>query len=254
MRIARLSLAGDLRYGAVEGDEVALLDAFPLLGPLRFTGQRVPLADARLLAPVMPSKVIGVGRNYAEHAREMGNDVPSVPLMFLKPSSSVIGPGDPIVIPADSEEIHHEAELAVVIGSLCRDVVPERAHEVIFGFTIANDITARDWQRTDGQWWRAKGADTFCPLGPWIETDLDASDVMITCRVNDQVRQSGSTSDMVLGIGEIIEVASRAMTLVPGDVILTGTPAGVGPLAVGDTVSIEVAGLGVLANPVVARR
>jgi 2-keto-4-pentenoate hydratase/2-oxohepta-3-ene-1,7-dioic acid hydratase in catechol pathway len=256
-----------LRYGVVEGDvmaspdaagsadaSIALVDAFPLLGPLRFTGERLPLGEVRLLAPVMPSKIIGIGRNYADHAKEMGGEVPAEPLVFLKPSTSVIGPGDAIVLPAGTSEVHHEAELAVVIGALCRDVAVERASEVIFGYTIANDVTARDWQSSDGQWWRAKGADTFCPLGPWIDTDIDPSALQIRCTVSGQVRQEGSSADMVRGVPELIAHLSSAMTLVPGDVILTGTPAGVGPLVAGDEVQVSVSGLGVLTNRVIARR
>jgi 2-keto-4-pentenoate hydratase/2-oxohepta-3-ene-1,7-dioic acid hydratase in catechol pathway len=254
MRIARVSVKGDVRYGVVEDDTISLLASFPLLGPLKYTGERLPLSEQRLLAPVMPSKIIGVGKNYAEHAKEMGGEVPAEPLIFLKPSTTVIGPQESIVLPADAQEIHHEAELAIVIGSLCRDVAPEHADQVIFGYTIANDVTARDWQRSDGQWWRAKGADTFCPLGPWIETDLDPSALDITCTVSGVVRQDGTTADMVRDIPSLIAHISRAMTLVPGDVILTGTPAGVGPLVDGDSVSIEITGLGVLTNPVVARR
>lgn len=260
MRIARVTVGGEVRYGVVEGDvadgsaTIAIVDAFPLLGPLRFTGERVPWADARLLAPVMPSKILGIGKNYADHAAEMGGQVPERPLVFVKPATSVIGPHDPIVLPEDVSAVHHEAELAIVIGSLCRDVAPERAHEVIFGYTCANDVTARDWQNADGQWWRAKGADTFCPLGPWIETELDASDVRIQCHVDGQVRQDASTSLMVRGIPELIAHITSSMTLIPGDVILTGTPAGVGPLTAGSRVDVTIEGLGVLSNPVRARR
>lgn len=260
MRIARVSVAGDVRYGVVEGElddadaVIAIVEAFPLLGPLRFTGQRIPLADARLLAPVMPSKILGIGKNYADHAAEMGGQVPERPLVFLKPATSVIGPNDPIVLPDGVDVVHHEAELAIVIGSLCRDVVPERAHEVIFGYTCANDVSARDWQNADGQWWRAKGADTFCPLGPWIETELEPSDVRIQCHVDGQLRQDASTALMVRGIPELIAHITSAMTLIPGDVILTGTPAGVGPLTPGSTVEVAIDGLGVLSNPVRARR
>ena len=260
MRIARVSVAGDVRYGVVEGDvaddsaSIAILDAFPLLGPLRFTGERVRVAEARLLAPVMPSKILAVGKNYADHAAEMGGAVPERPLVFLKPATSVIGPLDPIMLPSGVDAVHHEAELAIVIGSLCRDVAPERASEVIFGYTCANDVTARDWQNSDGQWWRAKGADTFCPLGPWIETELDPTDVRIQCHVDGQVRQDASTAHMVRGIPELIAHITSAMTLIPGDVILTGTPAGVGPLTAGSRVDVSIDGVGVLSNPVRARR
>lgn len=253
MRIARVSAKGELRYGVVEGPEIALLRAFPLVGPIQFTGERIALEDARLVAPVMPSKIVGIGKNYSDHAKEMGGEIPAEPLVFLKPSTSVCGPHDPIVLPAGSTEVHHEAELAIVIGALCKDVSPERAHEVVFGYTVANDVTARDWQREDGQWWRAKGADTFCPLGPWIETELNADDVRVTCHVGAELRQDGRTSEMVRDIRTLIAFVTSAMTLIPGDVILTGTPAGVGPLTAGDVVSVEVEGIGVLRNPVVAR-
>lgn len=254
MRIARVSLQGELRYGAVEGGQVAMLKSFPLIGPIEFTGERFDLDTVRLVAPVVPSKVIGVGKNFADHAKEMGGEVPAEPLIFLKPSTTVIGPGDPIVIPRGATEVHHEAELAVVIGALCKNVVPQRAHEVIFGYTIANDVTDRQWQKFDGQWWRAKGADSFCPLGPWIDTDIDVSSLDITCTVGDDVRQQGNTADMVRGVPELIAHISSAMTLIPGDVILTGTPAGVGPIVAGDTVHVEIGGLGVLSNPVTAAR
>ena len=254
MRIARVSLRGELKYGAVEGGQVALLKSFPLIGPIEFTGERFDLDAVRLVAPVVPSKVIGVGKNYAEHAREMGGEVPAQPLIFLKPSTTVIGPNDPIIIPAGTSTVHHEAELAVVIGALCKNVTPERANEVIFGYTIANDVTARDWQAADGQWWRAKGADTFCPLGPWIDTEIDVAALNIACTVGDDLRQNGNTADMVRSVPELIAHISSAMTLIPGDVILTGTPAGVGPLIPGDQVHVEIAGLGVLSNPVIAAR
>ena len=211
------------------------------------------LSDVRLVAPVLPSKVIAVGRNYAEHAREMGAAVPAAPLIFLKPSTSVIGPGEPIALPWQSEQVEHEAELAVVIGRLCRDVPEERVPEVVFGYTCANDVTARDLQASDGQWGRAKGFDTFCPLGPWIETDLDIDDAGVACVVNGQQRQSGSTADMVRDVAELVSWISSVMTLLPGDVILTGTPAGVGPLVAGDEVSVSIDGIGTLTNPVVDR-
>lgn len=258
MRIARFTTGEDPRYGVVEGsagDEVlAVVEGDPLYRPISFTGERVPLPDARLLAPVIPrSKVVAVGRNYADHAAEMGGEVPPEPLCFLKPNTSVVGPGDPIAYPPQSSEVHFEGELAVVIGRLCRDVPPDRVGEVVFGYTCANDVTARDLQRSDGQWWRAKGFDSFCPVGPWVTTDLDVSDVALTTTVNDEKRQDGRTSQMVYDVPALIAHVSSAMTLLPGDLLLTGTPAGVGPLAVGDEVAVTVEGIGTLRNTVVAR-
>lgn len=252
MRICRIALEDELHYGVIEADAVALLSSHPF-GPFEPDGRVLPLADVRLVAPVLPSKIIAVAKNYADHAREMGGEVPPAPMIFLKPSTSVVGPGEPIALPWQSEQVEHEAELAVVIGRLCRDVPEERVPEVVLGYTCANDVTARDLQRTDGQWGRAKGFDTFCPLGPWIETDLDIDDAAIECRVNGEVRQSGSTGDMVRDVAELVSWVSSVMTLLPGDVILTGTPAGVGPLAAGDEVSVTIDGLGTLTNPVIDR-
>jgi 2-keto-4-pentenoate hydratase/2-oxohepta-3-ene-1,7-dioic acid hydratase in catechol pathway len=197
--------------------------------------------------------VIAVGRNYAEHAAEMGGDVPPEPMIFLKPSTSVIGPADVVRLPSQSAQVEHEAELAVVIGRLCRDVPRERVAEVVLGYTCADDVTARDLQRTDGQWGRAKGFDTFCPLGPWIDTDLDPSDALMVLAVGDDLRQRASTATMVRGVPELVSWISAVMTLLPGDVILTGTPAGVGPLVPGDEVAISIDGIGTLAHGVVSR-
>ncbi|MBB2899959.1 2-keto-4-pentenoate hydratase/2-oxohepta-3-ene-1,7-dioic acid hydratase in catechol pathway [Kineococcus radiotolerans] len=259
MRIARFSSSGsDPRYGVVEGargeEEVVVVAGDPLFTPLSPTGERVPLADARLLAPVIPrSKVLGIGRNYAAHAAELGNEVPAEPLVFTVPNTSVAGPGDPLVIPAwAGEELHYEGELAVVIRRLCKDVPVERVPEVVFGYTVANDITARSLQGPDQQWWRAKGADGFTPIGPWIETDLDPSDLRIETRriTGDEVEvvQDGRTSLMVHDVAAIVAHVSSAMTLLPGDVILTGTPAGVGPVRAGQRVEVEIEGLGVLST------
>jgi 2-keto-4-pentenoate hydratase/2-oxohepta-3-ene-1,7-dioic acid hydratase in catechol pathway len=230
-----------------------VLDGDPLYRPIQLTGETIPLSDARLVAPVLPrSKVVGVGRNYREHAAELGNEVPEEPLLFLKPNTAVIGPGEPIVLPHQSEDVHHEAELAVVIGRICRDVPLERVPEVILGYTCANDVTARDLQKRDGQWARAKGFDSFCPLGPWIETDLDPTDLEITCSVGLQLRQSGRTSQMIHDVPTLVSYISAAFTLLPGDVVLTGTPAGVGPIVDGDDVTVSVEGIGELTNRVVA--
>ncbi|MEO3782819.1 fumarylacetoacetate hydrolase family protein [Actinocorallia sp. B10E7] len=254
MRIARFSAGEEVAFGVVEGEEIAEVSGHPFLGEIRFTGARYPLADVRLLAPILPSKVIAIGRNYAEHAREMGSEAPEEPLFFMKPSTSVIGPHEAVQYPEKlSQRVDYEGELAVVIGRLCREVPVSRAQEVIFGYTCANDVTARDLQSRDGQWTRAKGFDTFCPLGPWIETVLDPSDLGIETLVNGEVRQVSRTSAMIHDIPRLIAHVSQVMTLLPGDVILTGTPEGVGPLEIGDTVSVQIEGIGELRNRVVAR-
>lgn len=210
------------------------------------------LDEVRLLAPVTPSKIACVGRNYAEHAAELGNEVPPEPLIFLKPPSSVIGPDQPVVYPSISERVDHEAELAVVIGRRCRNVAEAEALQYVFGYTVANDVTARDLQKKDGQWTRAKGFDTFAPVGPWIDTTFDPTDRTVRCLVNGEVRQHGATSWMIYSIPRIIAHIARFMTLEPGDMILTGTPSGVGPVKPGDVMTVEVEGLGAIRNPVVA--
>lgn len=257
MRIARFTTGDEPRFGAVGQDEtgqtvIAVLQGDPLYRSIQLTGEKVALEDVRLLAPVIPrSKVVGVGRNYADHAAEFDNPMPAEPLLFLKPNTSVIGPDEPIVLPEQSQEVHHEAELAVVIGRIAKSVPKEQVPDVIFGYTCANDVTARDLQRSDDQWTRAKGFDSFCPLGPWIVTDVDVSDLEIRCEVGEEVRQLGRTKDMVFDVPALVSYASHVMTLLPGDVVLTGTPAGVGPLAAGETVSVSVERIGTLSNPVV---
>lgn len=254
MHIARFTTGDDPRYALLEGDSLQVITGDPLYTEVQPTGETVPLADARLLAPVIPrSKVVGVGRNYADHAAELGNDVPAEPLLFLKPNTSVIGPGDPISYPRQSEDVHYEGELAVIIGRLCKDVPVERTAEVVLGYTVANDVTARDLQRSDGQWSRAKGFDTFCPLGPAIVTDLDVADLELTTRLNGTVVQQSRTSLMVHDVPALIAYVSAAFTLLPGDVILTGTPAGVGPMQPGDAVEVEIEGIGRLTNTLVRR-
>ncbi|MDZ5145418.1 MULTISPECIES: fumarylacetoacetate hydrolase family protein [Microbacterium] len=250
MKIARFSYQDALRYGIVDDGELVVLAGDPMFAGFETTGERVPLADAALLAPVIPrSKVVCIGKNYHDHAAEMGGEAPAEPLMFLKPNTSVIGPNDVIVRPTSlSSHTDYEGELAVVIGRIAKNVPAERASDYIFGYTVANDITARDLQRTDGQWSRAKGFDTFCPVGPVIETDLDLDSAAITTRVNGEVRQQGPVSDMIHGIGALVAYASAVFTLLPGDLILTGTPAGVGPFEAGDTVEVEVSGIGILRN------
>jgi 2-keto-4-pentenoate hydratase/2-oxohepta-3-ene-1,7-dioic acid hydratase in catechol pathway len=211
-----------------------------------------PLSSTRLLAPLKPGKILCVGRNYAAHAQEHGAEVPEIPLMFFKPPSAVIGPGEQIVLPPQSNHVEHEAELAVIIGRPGRWISAENAMEHVFGYTIANDVTARDLQRSDSQWTRGKGFDTFCPIGPWIETEFDPSDALLTCHVNGEIRQMGSTRDMVFTIRQLIAFASSFLTLETGDLLLTGTPAGVGPLTPGDVVTASVDGIGSLENPVIA--
>ena len=258
MRIVRYSTGEEPSYGVVQGDPgeewIAQVAGDPLYTPVSGTGARVDLAQTRLLAPVIPrSKIVGIGRNYAAHAAELGNEVPARPLMFLVPNTAVIGPDDPVVIPDVVTECSYEGELAVVIGRMCKDVPPERVADVIFGYTCANDVTARDLQRDDGQWARAKGMDTFCPLGPWLETDLDPSDASVRTRLDGQLVQDGSTALMLHDVPSLVAYVSSAFTLLPGDVILTGTPAGVGPVEAGQTVEVEVGGIGTLRNPFVRR-
>jgi 2-keto-4-pentenoate hydratase/2-oxohepta-3-ene-1,7-dioic acid hydratase in catechol pathway len=240
----------DITYGAVEPEGIRLHRGSPFVA-WEPTESVVPFAEAHLLAPVIPTKVVAVGKNYVDHAAEMGGDVPEEPVLFLKPSTSVIGPGTPIVYPPMSAEVHHEAELAVVIGTVARRVRAEDASRHILGYTAANDVTARDLQARDGQWTRAKGFDTFCPLGPAIETETDPLEALtVECRVNGEVRQHATTADLVFGVAELVAFISAVMTLLPGDVILTGTPAGVGPLQPGDRVEVEIETIGILANPV----
>jgi 2-keto-4-pentenoate hydratase/2-oxohepta-3-ene-1,7-dioic acid hydratase in catechol pathway len=253
VRIARFTKDGGLSFGVVEDDEtIATIAAHPF-GEIQLTGERQPLADVRLTAPILPSKVVAIGKNYAEHAREMGGEPPAEPVIFMKPSTAVIGHRETIAYPSLSERVDYEGELAVVIGRLCRDVPASRAADVILGYTCANDVTARDLQQRDGQWTRAKGFDTFCPIGPWIETELDPSDLAITTTVNGETKQSSRTKQLLHGIPTLIEYVSQVMTLLPGDVILTGTPEGVGPLAVDDEVSVTIENIGTLSNTVVSR-
>ncbi|NND85562.1 MAG: fumarylacetoacetate hydrolase family protein [Acidimicrobiia bacterium] len=252
MKIVRLQTPEGIQYGTAEPDGVRLAQGSPLVEFETDTDVVLPYEEVQLLAPVFPTKVVCVGKNYVDHAAEMDSPVPDSPIIFLKPATSVVGPAGPIVLPADSSEIHHEGELAVVIGKLARNVPAEDASTVVLGYTVANDVTARDLQRSDGQWTRSKGYDTFCPLGPAIATEFDPLEGMrITTSVNGDLRQEGSTADLVFGVAELIEFITRVMTLLPGDVILTGTPSGVGPLESGDRVDVEIEGIGVLSNPVV---
>ena len=250
--LVRATVDGSPRWGVVEDGRVYELAGTPFDG--WECGAEMGLLDnLQLLAPIVPTKIIGVGRNYPAHAAEHGREVPPEPLLFFKPPSSVIGPGTPIILPPQSEQVEHEAELAVVIGRRCRDVRPQEAWDYVLGVTCGNDVTARDLQRRDDQWVRAKGFDTFCPLGPWLVTGLSETDVAnleVICRVNGELRQCGRTSEMAFSPAQLIAYAAGIMTLEPGDVILTGTPAGVGPLAAGDMVEVEVESIGLLHNPV----
>ncbi len=272
VRIARFTTGEDPRFGVVvgdldsygqpaEGSMVVPLVGDPLYVGLQLTEEEIPFGDVRLLAPVIPrSKIVAVGRNYAAHAAEMGNDLPAEPLIFLKPNTSVIGPGDAILYPRQTQDLHYEGELAVVIGRICRDVPAEQATDVIYGYTVANDVTARDLQRADVQFTRGKGFDTFCPLGPWIENDLDphvftaeGGGRAVQTHLNGDLQQDGNTRDLVFDIPTLVAYISSVMTLLPGDVILTGTPEGVGPMEVGDEVEVSIEGIGALTNRVASR-
>jgi 2-keto-4-pentenoate hydratase/2-oxohepta-3-ene-1,7-dioic acid hydratase in catechol pathway len=250
MRVVRVWVDGLEVHGVVVGDEVRLLAQPPFSG-VEYRGDTVQFNPNALLAPVLPSKVVCVGKNYADHAAEMGGEVPAEPVIFLKPPTSVVAPGAPIILPSQSQEVHHEAELAVVIGRRCHRITAAEAADFVFGYTVANDVTARDLQRSDQQWTRAKGFDTFCPIGPWIETDFDPKAARVTCVVDGQTRQDGNTRDLVRSAADMVAWISQVMTLLPGDVVLTGTPAGVGPLQAGQTVVCTVDGIGSLSNPVV---
>lgn len=252
MRLGRIASPDGVAFVGIEGERAREIAEHPFGDPT-YTGRSWALDDVRVLAPILASKVICAGKNYADHVAELGGEVPDFPVVFSKPSTSITGPGAAIQLPPSSSRVDYEGELAVVIGRPCRDVPAVKAKDVILGYTVANDVTARDQQRTDGQWTRAKGYDTFCPLGPWIVTDLDPTDLEVRTELNGEVRQRARTSLMLHSIGEIIEWISKVMTLLPGDVILTGTPEGVGPLAAGDTVSVTIEGIGTLSNPVVAR-
>jgi 2-keto-4-pentenoate hydratase/2-oxohepta-3-ene-1,7-dioic acid hydratase in catechol pathway len=263
VRIARFvhpgsaNAASGVAWGTVEGPPgagpealtVAAIDGHPF-GPITFTGDRWAMDDVRMLSPILPSKVVAIGKNYAEHAAEMGGEAPETPLIFLKPSTSVIGDGDAIRLPASSSHVDFEGELAAVIGRPAKDVAPEDALSYVLGYCAANDVTARDQQRADVQFTRGKGYDSFCPIGPWIETVLDPRDLRLVTRVNGQVKQDARTSSMVHDVATQIAFMSAIMTLLPGDVILTGTPAGVGPIVDGDVVDVTIEGIGTLTNRV----
>jgi 2-keto-4-pentenoate hydratase/2-oxohepta-3-ene-1,7-dioic acid hydratase in catechol pathway len=257
VRLARVSHHDGVSFVALEPDPAAPqekvlaveIDQHPF-GTPTFTGRTWPMADVRVLAPILPSKVVCVGKNYAAHVREMGGQQPENPVIFLKPSTSVIGPNAAIKLPATSERVDFEGELAAVVGRPCKDVPEARAADVLLGYTIANDVTARDQQKADGQWTRAKGYDTFCPLGPWIDTEVRPDDLALRTEVDGTVKQDSRTSLLLHDVGALVSWITRVMTLLPGDVILTGTPAGVGPLQPGQKVSVSIESLGTLTNPV----
>ncbi len=252
MRIVRYQTKDEApQYGWLLDDKIGEIDG-DLFGRYRRRDANLPRAEAKLVAPSQPSKIGCVGRNYVDHAKELGNEVPKVPLIFLKPPSSIISSGETIILPPQSSQVEHEAELVIVIGKRGRHITPEDAKQYILGYTVGNDVTARDLQKSDGQWTRAKGFDTFCIFGPWIDTDFDPSDAVVTCRVNGQMRQMASTRDMVFSVSTLVAFISSVMTLEPGDLIFTGTPAGVGELHAGDKVEVEIDGLGSISNPVKA--
>ena len=253
MKIVRIRTADDdIAYGAVESGGIQVHRGTPFVA-WEPTETVLPFDEVQLLAPVFPTKIVAVGENYADHAAEMGGEVPAEPVIFMKPATAVIGPEAPVVIPPESSEVLHEAELAIVVGKVSHLVAPEDAGAHILGYTAGNDVTADDLQRRDGQWTRAKGFDTFCPLGPAIETELDPQGLSITCSVNGEIRQDGTTDDMIRGVAELFAFVTSVMTLLPGDVVLTGTPAGVGPVRPGDRMEVAIERIGALRNPVVAR-
>ncbi|HJF13929.1 MAG TPA: fumarylacetoacetate hydrolase family protein [Enteractinococcus helveticum] len=251
MRIARFVHRDDFHYGVVENDTITVLANDPMYAGIVPTTQTLKFDDVRLVTPILPrSKVVGVGRNWQAHAEELGNEVPTSPLLFFKPNTSVVGTDEPVMLPDWTEEVSYEAELAVIIGRIAKDVPIDRVDEVIFGYTVGNDLTARDVQRVEDQWARAKGFDGSCPLGPWIETELDPDNVQIRSWVDGELRQNGNTQDMIFDVRTLVSYISEAFTLLPGDVILTGTPAGVGTIYDGQTVECEIQDIGTLSTTV----
>ena len=250
MKVARFSNGAEPRFGIVDGPELVVLKGHPLVAGYQTTGERIPLKEVKLLAPTIPSKIVCIGKNFADHAAEIGEEVTEEPLIFFKPSSAIIGHGDAIVIPPQSKQVELEAELCLVIGKLAKNVSVDKALEYLWGVTIANDVTARDLQFGDGQWARSKGFDTFCPLGPWVETEFVPDGQVIESRINGEVRQNVAISEMVHKIPFIISYVSKNMTLLPGDIILTGSPAGISVINAGDMIECEIEGIGILSNPV----
>lgn len=251
MRVARFSLNGEPKFGIVDGPELVVLKGHPLVQGYDTTGERVPLKEVKLLAPTIPSKIVCIGKNYADHVAEMGREVNPEPTIFFKPSSAIVGPGDSIVLPAQSKRVELEAELVIVIGQMAKNVSEEKALDYVWGFTIANDVTARDLQATDDQWARAKAFDSFCPLGPWIETEFVPDGQLVESRIDGETKQQASIDLMLHNVPNIISYVSQNMTLLPGDLILTGTPAGISQISAGQIVECEVEGIGTLINPVV---
>jgi 2-keto-4-pentenoate hydratase/2-oxohepta-3-ene-1,7-dioic acid hydratase in catechol pathway len=251
VKVARFSNGAEPRFGIVDGPELVVLKGHPLVAGYQTTGERIPLKEVKLLAPTIPSKIVCIGKNFAAHAAEIGEEVTVEPLIFFKPSSSIIGHGDAIVIPPQSKQVELEAELCLVIGKLAKNVSEDQALEYLWGVTIANDVTARDLQFGDGQWARSKGFDTFCPLGPWVETEFLPDGQVIESRINGEVRQNVAITEMVHKIAFIISYVSKNMTLLPGDIILTGSPAGISVIKAGDMIECEIEGIGILSNPVV---
>ena len=250
MKVARFSNGAEPRFGIVDGPELVVLKGHPLVTGYQTTGERIPLKELKLLAPTIPSKIVCIGKNFADHAAEIGEEITEEPLIFFKPSSAIVGHGDAIVIPAQSKQVELEAELCLVIGKLAKNVSEEKALDYLWGVTISNDVTARDLQFGDGQWARSKGFDTFCPLGPWVETEFVPDGQVIESRINGEVRQNVAISEMVHKIPFIISYVSKNMTLLPGDIILTGSPAGISVIKAGDIIECEVEGIGILSNPV----
>jgi 2-keto-4-pentenoate hydratase/2-oxohepta-3-ene-1,7-dioic acid hydratase in catechol pathway len=251
----KLGVGTDPLFGVLnDQDAILVLRGDPIYSGIVPAEKSLKLSDVKLLAPVIPrSKVVCIGKNYADHAAEMDSEVPSEPIIFIKPNTSVIGPNEVIIWPRMSERVDYEAELAIVIGRICKEVPASKAKDVIYGYTLANDVTARDLQKKDGQWSRAKGFDTFCPLGPWIETEFIPGDQKITSTLNGEVKQSSMLSAMIFKVPQIIEFVTNVMTLLPGDVILTGTPAGIGPMPSGASITVAIDGLGALTNKVSSR-
>lgn len=251
MRIARFSYCGHSSWGVIENDQVCFLAGDPFCGRINRSGEKAPLEAVGLLAPCQASKIVCVGLNYRDHAAELNMKPPTEPILILKPTTAVIGPGDEIVYTPLSSQVDYEAELAVVIGKKARNVPIEEAADHILGYTCVNDVTARDLQRRDGQWVRSKSFDTFCPMGPWIETDLDPCNLKIEALLNGEVKQSSRTSCQIFSPGYLVSYISQIMTLLPGDVISTGTPIGIGPMQVGDEIEVRIEGIGSLKNRVV---
>ncbi len=251
MRVARFSLNGEPRFGIVDGPELVVLAGHPLVAGYETTGDRVPIKEVKLLAPSIPSKVVCVGKNYADHVAEMNLSTEAEPTLFLKPSSSIVGPGDAIVLPSQSNQVDLEVELAIVMGQIAKNVTEADALNYVWGYTVANDVTARDLQFSDDQWARSKSFDSFCPLGPWIETEFVPEDQVLESRVDGEVRQNSTLTHMLHNVPKIISFISKNMTLLPGDVVLTGTPAGISPILAGQIVECEIEGIGTLVNPVV---